>query len=205
MDRAVALVQAYLQVNGYFTVAEYPVLEAVSRDDWRAATDLDMLALRYPGAGRSESVGDASTLRGSTAYESDPELGVSAETTDMIVGEVKEGRAEFNSAVRDPKVLSAALQRFGCCKSEEAEQVTETLLRRGEVETSVGHRIRMIAFGARADGRKAPVERVITTGHIVEYLRTHLKRHWDAFRQAQFKNEALGFLAMLEKAERGRS
>ena len=28
MDNAVALVQAYLRVNGYFTVAEYPVLEA---------------------------------------------------------------------------------------------------------------------------------------------------------------------------------
>lgn len=29
MDNAVALVQAYLHVNGYFTVAEYPVLEVL--------------------------------------------------------------------------------------------------------------------------------------------------------------------------------
>ena len=28
MDTAVALVQAYLNVNGYFAVVEYPVLEA---------------------------------------------------------------------------------------------------------------------------------------------------------------------------------
>lgn len=28
MDTAVGLVQAYLRVNGYFTVAEYPVLDA---------------------------------------------------------------------------------------------------------------------------------------------------------------------------------
>lgn len=27
MDTAVALVQAYLHVNGYFTVVEFPVLE----------------------------------------------------------------------------------------------------------------------------------------------------------------------------------
>ena len=27
MDTAVGLVQAYLRVNGYFTVAEYPVLD----------------------------------------------------------------------------------------------------------------------------------------------------------------------------------
>ena len=29
MDNTVALVQAYLRVNGYFTVAEYPVIEAI--------------------------------------------------------------------------------------------------------------------------------------------------------------------------------
>jgi hypothetical protein len=29
MDTAVALTQAYLHVNGYFTVTEYPVLESM--------------------------------------------------------------------------------------------------------------------------------------------------------------------------------
>ena len=44
MDTGVAIVNAYLNVNGYFTVAEYPVLEAFSRAPartvhrtWRAA------------------------------------------------------------------------------------------------------------------------------------------------------------------------
>ncbi len=37
MDNAVAQVQAYLQVNGYLTVTEYPVLEA-ARDGIEAAT-----------------------------------------------------------------------------------------------------------------------------------------------------------------------
>ena len=46
MDTAVALVQAYLQVNGYFTVVEYPVLEAYRRGPARAVTDLDVLAFR---------------------------------------------------------------------------------------------------------------------------------------------------------------
>jgi hypothetical protein len=31
MDNAVALVRAHLHVNGYFTVCEYPVLEAARR------------------------------------------------------------------------------------------------------------------------------------------------------------------------------
>ena len=50
MDTAVALVQAYLHVNGYFTVAEYPVLEAQCADHQiRTVTDLDILAYRFPG------------------------------------------------------------------------------------------------------------------------------------------------------------
>jgi hypothetical protein len=63
MDNAVALVQAYLQVNGYFTVTEYPVLEA-ARHGIEAATDFDVLAYRFPGAGRllSAKTGGQRTL-----------------------------------------------------------------------------------------------------------------------------------------------
>lgn len=49
MDNAVALVQAYLYVNGYFTVAEYPVLEALKHAGYRTVTDIDILAFRFPG------------------------------------------------------------------------------------------------------------------------------------------------------------
>lgn len=38
MDATVALVQAYLQVNGYFTVGEYPILTVNRRGEARAAT-----------------------------------------------------------------------------------------------------------------------------------------------------------------------
>jgi len=49
MDNAVALVQAYLRINGYFTVAEFPILEG-SHGQLHEVTDLDMLAIRFPGA-----------------------------------------------------------------------------------------------------------------------------------------------------------
>jgi hypothetical protein len=51
VDTSVALVQAYLHINGYFTVAEYPVLEAHRSDHARTVTDLDILAFRFTGAG----------------------------------------------------------------------------------------------------------------------------------------------------------
>lgn len=38
MDTAVGLVQAYLRVNGYFTVAEYPVLDATGPGGPRTIT-----------------------------------------------------------------------------------------------------------------------------------------------------------------------
>jgi hypothetical protein len=57
MDNAVALVQAYLNVNGYFTVTEYPVVEAIKYAGYRTATDLDVLAFRFPGAGRLAELG----------------------------------------------------------------------------------------------------------------------------------------------------
>ena len=50
MDTAVALVQAYLHVNGYFTVAEYPVLEAYRGEHARTVTDIDILAFRFAAA-----------------------------------------------------------------------------------------------------------------------------------------------------------
>jgi len=41
------MVQAYLNVNGYFTVVEYPVMEAYLERPARTATDLDLLAFRF--------------------------------------------------------------------------------------------------------------------------------------------------------------
>ncbi len=39
MDHAVALVQAYLQLNGYFTSAEYPIIASAGRSGARTITD----------------------------------------------------------------------------------------------------------------------------------------------------------------------
>ncbi len=89
MDHAVALVEAYLRVNGYFTVSEYPVVEARRYGGFRTATDLDILAFRLPGAGRlvpSES--DESEH----SYAPDPELGCRPDCAEMLIGEVKEGK-----------------------------------------------------------------------------------------------------------------
>jgi hypothetical protein len=56
---------------------------------------------------------------------SDAILGQSGDLSDMIVGEVKEGRARLNDRARDPSVLRAALVRFGCCAPHEAGDIVK--------------------------------------------------------------------------------
>lgn len=52
MDPAVALVQAYLQLNGYLTIAESPIAGG-GLDGSSAVTDVDCIALRFPSLRRS--------------------------------------------------------------------------------------------------------------------------------------------------------
>lgn len=47
MDTAVGLVRAYLELSGYFVLAELPV-RTLRGGRARAVTDLDILAVRFP-------------------------------------------------------------------------------------------------------------------------------------------------------------
>lgn len=60
-------------------------------------------------------------------------LGCPADRADMIVGEVKDGAARFNAAIRDPLVLELGLARFGCCEPAQAADLVRRLLAAGEV------------------------------------------------------------------------
>lgn len=202
MDPAVELVQAYLNTNGYFTVAEYPVLEAYRRGPTRTTTDLDILAVRFPFAGANHHKHRGRhAVDGPCAVAPDPALHAPADCPDMILGEVKEGTARFNPAARDPLVLGATLARFGCCAPEHADETAEALLRHGQARTHGGHQVRMVAFGSIE--RPGP-HLVVTTGHMIDFLRAHVERHWDALRHAHLSNPTLALLALMEKAARSR-
>lgn len=202
MDAAVALVQAYLRVNGYLTVAEYPVMEAVRAGGYRAATDLDILAFRFPRAGRRLAGGEPEGPR--FEFAPDPALGCPPDRADMLVGEVKEGKARLNPAMRDPEVLGVALARFGCCPLKDAARAAEELLRRGRVVTSAGHRARIVAFGSGSAASARHAHTVVDLGHVIGFLRGYFREHWDVLRHAQFKDEVLALTMLFEKATGGR-
>ncbi|MDN5796542.1 MAG: hypothetical protein L0H79_12410 [Intrasporangium sp.] len=199
MDTAVGLVQAYLHVNGYFTVVEYPVLEAGRAGQVRTVTDLDILAYRFAGAGHDivTSRGHQPLTRAAVAV--DPMLGCASDRPDMIVGEVKEGRARLNAPLRDPAVLEVALTRFGCCPADHASDLTRQLLSRGHAMTPAGHAIRMVAFGdSPAEVRQGPWT-TVPMRHVVQYLQQYLRDHWSVLRHAQVRDPAFAVLALLEK------
>lgn len=91
-----------MRVNGYFTVSEFPIIELRRREGYRTATDLDILAFRFPGAGKLVASHRGARTGSEARFAPDPELGVSPQQPDMIIGEVKEGRAVLNAATTDP-------------------------------------------------------------------------------------------------------
>jgi hypothetical protein len=181
-------------------VAEYPVLEALPADRVRTVTDLDVLAYRFAGAGH-----ELAHTRGHRPLQAvtravDPLLGCPTDRADMIVGEVKEGAARLNPALRDPAVLEVALTRFGCCTPEEAPGLTQRLIRHGRAETDAGHVIRMVAFGdVRSDAGRGGRWHTVPMAHVVEFMQHYLHEHWSVLRHAQIRDPAFAVLVLLEK------
>jgi len=201
MDHAVSLVQAYLQLNGYFTSAEYPIIAGAGRNGFRTITDIDILAFRFP-SGLPTPQGRRVPQGGLDTSELDEGLGVLPDTVDMIIGEVKEGRVGINTGVRDPAVLKAVIGRFGN-SAEENETVVLSLLSSGTAQLPSGYVVRLIAFGAFPPGSPVPPCRIISLGHVLEFLQRYVRKHWSVLRHLQFKDPAFGFLMTMEKARRG--
>jgi hypothetical protein len=199
MDTAVSLVQAYLYANGYFTVTEYPILEQIGTNTPRTVTDIDILAVRFPGAGSIDSSANTSGI----SLEPDPALDLSEDMIDVIIGEVKEGAAELNKAARDPAVLTAVCGRIGRISPEIAEQVVADLIRTGTAIHPAGIRLRQMVFATRSPSRRKNAYTWLSIGHITIWMRDQIREHWDAVKAVQSKDQALSFMLLREKAERG--
>jgi len=200
MDHAVALVQAYLQLNGYFTSAEYPIIARAGRNGAQMITDVDILAFRFPTG--LPAPGRRRQPHGLDVSEVDPGLGVTPESVDMIIGEVKEGRVGINTGFRDPAVLKVVISRLVPNAGEE-ERSVDDLLATGSAMLGAGYIVRLIAFGAFPPGSEVPPCRIISLGHVLDYLQLYVRKHWNVLRHLQFKDPAFGFLMTLEKARRG--
>jgi hypothetical protein len=129
---------------------------------------------------------------------SSPALGDNGDHVDMIIGEVKEGRAELNRGATRPAVLRAALLRFGCCSEEQVPAVVDRLLERGHAVTSCSHRVRLVAFGSYP-GEHGNHDTILL-GHVIGFLESYIQSHWALLRHAQFKDSTFNLLVTLQKA-----
>ncbi|GEM_PF-211495 len=208
MDTAVALVSAYLRLNGYVALPEEPILIGEGRP-WRyhTATDVDVLAVRFPNAavvvprdsGRAP-LGEDEDLHLSV----DPVLELEDGTVDVLVGEVKEGRPRLNSALRDGNVLYATLRRLDPGFDEPLERCIARLIRNGVDHcSSAGRRwrFRLVAFGEGAPVREEGPFTVISLRHVARYVIGSLREHRKVWRNAQFGDPVLGVLHLLDKLE----
>jgi hypothetical protein len=184
MDTAVGFVRAYLQLNGYFTITEYPVVRKLGDGRYRSLTDVDVAGYHLP--------------YGEPDFAPDPVLRVPDDRPDILIGEVKEGLAQINDSANDPEVLAKILRRFAGCTATEAATASLTLLARGTVDIRSGHRVRLVAFGSARNGVGTYLK--ILHSEVVEYIDRYLRENWELVRQAGSKDPVFGMMVLLAKA-----
>jgi hypothetical protein len=198
MDVAVNLVETYLRLNGYLTLSE---LEVQARNDdgtFGTLTDVDIVALRFPG--------DTYVAEGPADDQArllmiaDAALDLSEERIDVIVGEVKQGEAVFNPSLARRRVLQSVLRRMEWIYSDGIEGVVERLSLGGisfDAARGGGEiRTRMVAFGRS----EASGPHTIALGHIIESIVHFMEHYDDVLRSAQFREPAPALLRLLVKA-----
>ncbi|HIE21768.1 MAG TPA: hypothetical protein EYP73_04115 [Acidimicrobiia bacterium] len=200
IDAALNVTSAYLRVNGYFVLTE---LEFHQKADggYRAITDVDILALRLPtdsGPAHYHAANANGAVECLLAGQVDPALEVATDRIDVIIGEVKRGEVSVNEALRDPRVLHAALRRIGRLTPEPLDVLVDDLVDRGEASTPTA-RIRIVAFGLRGSATNASV---VHHDHMIDWLDELLGLHRDLFEVTNFSDPVLSLLALSASVDR---
>jgi len=194
-DPAVALVCAYLRVNGYFTLTEFEVSVA-TRHGFRALTDLDVIAVRLPTSKDRGGEGRRRHVESGIISEVDPALGIDDERTDVLFVEVKQGKTEFNPGVRNPIVLEAAFRRVGGDPGGPIAEAARILAESGEYRGG-DLRVRLLAVGSHGRvGRGTG----LTHSHLLAFIEHHVDRHADALKSMETGDPVVGFVELVHKA-----
>lgn len=198
MDVAVGLVKAYLELCGYFVLAELPV-RAPDRDGYRDVTDLDIVAVRFPHPPRHP-------LRALDVFlGQDPALGLSGTGVDVLVGEVKEGQARLNPALRRAATVAFALRRVGCCPEGRVDEEARAIAERGEGALAMPGgtpcRVRVVAFGGCGGGDMGRLH-TIPLHRCVEFIVARLRDGREVLAGVQFTDPVLGLFALEDKLAR---
>jgi len=198
MDVATDLVEAFLRSNGYMTLSELPIQALNKRGDWETVTDVDILAIRFPGRvfmadPHSDEQADYLEVPGVPLF-------LEEDTIDVIIGEVKQGEARFNPSIAKHHTLRTALHRLAWIYSKgDLAQVVGDLNEKGVCYTPARGggtvRTRLVAFG-QAD---EVTMNIIPIGVILERSVGTLDSHEELLRSARSSSAAASMLKLLHK------
>ena len=198
MDIAVNLVENYLRLTGYMTLSEFEVQRRDNRGRFKTVTDIDVMAIRFPGdvfIGDPHKAADCEML-----IIDDPVLELDDNTIDIIVGEVKQGQAELNPGIKDHGVLHSMLRRVEWIYEVNINEVIDGLQRDGifMAPSKGGGRVRtrLVAFGRSRFSNL----NTVSLSHIITTMLSFFEEHEDAFRPIQFREPAPAFLSLLLKS-----
>ncbi len=195
MNPAVALTQAYLQLNGYLTVTEFPIISGTGPEA-QAVTDIDLIALRFP---RARVLGQSPEYH-EDHPETDPLLQVGDEAMDLLICEVKEGKARLNTNLTRSDTLTRTLERVGCCPREHVGHHVDSLLRRGMATMDHGGvscRARIAVFAGRLGNPRHAL--VVPLAHAAREVCRVLLDHEAELHVTSFSQPALAHMGLLTK------
>ena len=196
MDIAVNLVESYLRLTGYLTLSEFEIQARGANGSYETVTDVDIVAFRFPGdIYAADDHEDCQMLQ-----IIDPALELRSNMIDVMLGEVKQGDAQFNPGLKRHEVLHSVLRRLEWAYGAPIAGVVNDLQVEGlsEVPACSGAgtvRTRLVAFG------RSPTTdlHTISLSHIFQTMVGHFHEMEDVLRPAQFKDPAPALLKLLVK------
>ncbi|MEX0699467.1 MAG: hypothetical protein WD354_07000 [Acidimicrobiia bacterium] len=198
MDIAVNLVESYLRLNGYLTITEVDIPHLGADGRYESLTDVDVLAVRFPGDLYAIDIDDQPDSR--LLLIDDPSLLLTDRMVDVIVGEVKQGPAKLNPSITRHEVLHHILGRLAWIYEKGVAATVEDLQSSGSSE-SPGRsgaviRTRLVAFGGY---RGAPSLNIIPLGHVLGQVVSFFERFEDVLRPGQVSAPAPALLHLFVK------
>ena len=199
MSVAVAVVRAYLELNGYFVLSELPV-RVVQRHLAVDITHVDVIAVRFPHP-RVRAGRDAHPL--DLYLRLDADIEVEEDGVDVIIGEVKDGRAELNAGLRRTDTVAFAIRRLGCRPERDVSDAAD---RDGETHLTMAPglpcRVRLVAFGSSVAAAHGGGVRVISLEHCIQFSERRMKAAWYLVGGLHFEDPMLRPLRSLPEAQR---
>jgi hypothetical protein len=198
VDIAVDLVESYLRLNGYLTLSEMDVVERRADGSYRSVTDVDVVAVRFPGDVYAAYTPDPVQSR--LLLIEDQALDLPSGMIDVVIGEVKQGEARFNPGLKRRQVLETILRRLDWIYQGGIEGIVDDLQRSGLSEararSGADIRTRLVAFGAHPG---EPSLHVIPLGHVIRYMVRFMQEFDEVLNPARFSHPAAAMIRLLVK------